>query len=431
MNPLNIEPGASRGRRVPVMGLSEWMCYYANYNKPGGQVTDIDECIDLHLQAGFDHLVWNLGRSVVDYWSNLPHLTRMCESSDQVGGQSWAFVREVMQQVCPLRRALHYSRERHLPMLGRLGMTRHYGSARYAGVTSRFALENPPFRERTKRDREDSSRLCYALQEVRQERLDILLEAQCIGVDGLVLDFCRQMPMLMYHPALVEPYREEKKVDPHRIDSDDPAEYQDWFQYRADVLTGFMAQLRQAVRQQEQELDRPCPIIARVPDSAGWLMIAYGLDTERWCAEDLVDGIMLSPFPITIEDRNSYPEHHIEVAHRYNKICISGIGSRNLIQNGVHENTGFFHPQPIYALAARHYRAGADAISLYQSETLVRMDYLEEILAAIGDRELVAQRAAELPCPDLQPDDPIGMDWHAHMRGRHSLRVEEAGDAAL
>jgi len=55
-----------------------------------------------------------------------------------------------------------------------------------------MALEKPQLRERSKRGNEVAGRLCHALEEVQQERIDILLEAQRIGVQGLVLDFCRQ-----------------------------------------------------------------------------------------------------------------------------------------------------------------------------------------------------------------------------------------------
>ena len=300
-----LELRETSGNEKPVFGISEWMCYYANYDKPCPGPEALDECVDLHLQAGCDHLVWNLGRSVVDYWSELPHITRMCENGDQVGGISWSFVRKVMDEVCPLRHALALCRDRGAQLWGRLGMNRHYGRADWIGVTSRFALDNPAFREVTKPGNEDASRLCYALAEVRRERIDILLECQRIGVDGLVLDFCRQMPMLLYHPALVEPFMAETGVDPREIDSDDFEQYRAWFQYRADVLTGFMNELRQAVRIQEGKLGRRCPIIARVPDNARWLMLAYGLDSDRWCEEDLIDGLMLSPFPLTRESWTS------------------------------------------------------------------------------------------------------------------------------
>ena len=162
-----LELRAASGNEKPVFGISEWMCYYANYDKPCPGPEALDECVDLHLQAGCDHLVWNLGRSVVDYWSELPHITRMCENGDQVGGISWSFVRKVMDEVCPLRHALALCRDRGAQLWGRLGMNRHYGHrADWIGVTSRFALDNPAFREVTKPGNEDASRLCYARTDV-------------------------------------------------------------------------------------------------------------------------------------------------------------------------------------------------------------------------------------------------------------------------
>lgn len=412
------------------MGISEWMCYHANYDIPCSGVSDLDACLDAHVALGIDQIVWNAGRSVVDYWSDLPNVTRMCELNDQVGGISWSFVAAVMDSVCPLRYALSYCRKRQIPLLGRLGMNRHYGSTEYAGVTSRFALENPHYRERSIRGNEVAQKLCYAIEEVQQERLDILLEVQRIGVDALVLDFCRQMPILLYHDALIRPYIEMVGEDPRRIDSSIPEDYTRWFQYRADVLTEFMRKLRTAVHNQERTLGKSCPIIARIPDNAPWLTLAYGLDIERWFADDLIDGTMLSPFPISAPDPDRYPEYHIELAHRHGKVCYGGIGSRNLIQNGILENTGFFHPRPIYQLALRQYNAGADTMTLYQSETLVRMDYLKETLREIGDRRRVAQKTTDLPDPNFPPEHPIGLDWHSRLTGGHGLGLG-AGDGAL
>ena len=65
-------------------------------------------------------------------------------------------------------------------------------------------MDNPHLREKTKDGKTTSGKMCYALDEVRKERLDILLESQRIGVDALVLDFCRQVPMLLYHESLVK-----------------------------------------------------------------------------------------------------------------------------------------------------------------------------------------------------------------------------------
>jgi hypothetical protein len=416
--------------RLPLWGISEWMCYHSNYDKPCRGPDEIDICVGLHAEAGFDHLVWNLGRSVVDYWSDLPHLTRMCEQGDRVGGASWAFVGQVMDAVCPLRRALASCAGTGMELWGRLGMNRHYGSDAYSGVTSRLALNNPHLRERSKSGKPVPSRLCYACDEVQQERIDILLEAHRIGVAGVVLDFCRQMPMLQYHEALVEPFRRDAGTDPRQIDAADPAAYEAWFQYRADVLTGFLGRLRRVMREQETDLGRACPILARIPDSGRWLMRAYGLDSERWCRDDLVDGLMLSPFPITREDLDLHPEEHVGVARLHGKRCIGGIGSKGLLENGVESNTGFYHEQPVHALAARQLDAGVEGLSLYQSETMLRMHYLRELWGSLPSPVEIRRRAA-CPAPEPEIAAAIGMDWHAHLRGRYGLRAADAGEGAL
>ena len=69
-------------------------------------------------------------------------------------------------------------------------------------------------------------------------------------------------------------------------------------------------------------------------------------------------------------------------------------------------------------------------MTLYQSETLVRMDYLKETLCEIGNRRRVAQKAADLPDPNFPPEHPIGLDWHSRLTGGHGLGLG-AGDGAL
>ena len=420
--------------RVPVMGIAEWFCYYMNYDVPAPDADPaiIDQCIDAHLDVGIDHIVWGCGRSVTEYCSELPNATRICQRSrTDAKGQSREFIAALMEACCPLRRAVQHCRDRETPILGRLGMNRHYGLPGYEWDTSCLSSDHPQFRERTKIGNEWPNRLCYAIKEVRQERIDILLEIQRFGADGLLLDFCRQMPMVMYNDAVVQPYIKERGVDPRKIDSANPDDYKDWFQYRADIITRFMRDLRKEVRRQEKELGRPCPIVARVPDDAPWLMIAYSLDVERWCAEDLIDATMISPFPRCMESPERYPEYHIALAHQYGKTCIGGIGSKNIIDKSRQfENTGCFHRKPVYQLAHRQYQAGADAMSLYQTESLARMPYLAETIREIGDRRLVARRAEELPDPDIPPDYPIGMDWHTRLTQGESLRTS-AGDYAL
>ncbi|MFW5915714.1 MAG: hypothetical protein ACOCTQ_04495, partial [Planctomycetota bacterium] len=414
--------GNNREETVPMFGIAEWMCYHANYEVAVEGPEAIDRCIEKHLEKGVDHIVWNCGRSVVDYWSDLPNSTQMCEKGTRVGGEDWSFVRKVMDRVCPLSRAIEQSRRRGATLYGRLCMNRHYGSQKSRGVTSDFARRNPVYREQTPAGNQVSHKLSYGIEDVQQERLDILLEIQRIGVKGLVLDFCRQMPILLYHPSLVKPYLQQTGRDPRSIDSADPDDYAEWFQWRADVLTDFMSRLRQNVMDQERDLGRPCPVIARIPDAPEWLSVAFGLDVKKWCRNDLVDALMLSPFPLCMEDTGRHFSYHVRTAHEYGKPCIGGIGSRKLIKSGTHQNKGFYHPQPVYTLADAQYRAGVDAMSVYQSDTLVRMKYLTRLLKDLRQPRAIRRRLAKMNPPDVPPEYPIGLDWHAHPA--YSLRGE-------
>jgi hypothetical protein len=423
------------------LGISEWQTWPEDPDSADVD-TVIDECVRAHHAIGIDEIVWNCGRSVLDYRSELPGVTTWADANPDRPHRR--LIERVLRSYWPLRRAIELCRDLETPILGRLAMNRHY-SGKVSEGSSRFAAEHPEYRERSKTGVSIPHKLCYAIEEVRRERVEILLEIQRIGVDALVLDFCRQIPILMYHDALVEPFREKTGRDPREIESPDPEDHREWWQHRADVLTGFMRTLREEHRRQETELGRPCPIVARVPDNNPWITLVFGHDVERWFAEDLIDVTMLSPFRIVREDPDRHPEYHIDMAHRHGRACVGGIGSLNLMRgHSAPENAHperYFDPKPVYQLANRQYKAGADAMSLYQSEQLIQLDHLTRLIKELGDRDLVARRARELPAPRIPEElvPLVGCDWHSvrpAMHGlaeksSHGLLASEAGWKAL
>jgi len=415
-----------------VFGISEWHNHYRG-DEPGiGKPEIIDECVEAHLAAGIDGIVWNVGRATILYHSDLPHTTRQYELGFAPKPQrvSCQYVLDVLEQCCPLRRAIQVGHASGIPILGRLSMNRFYGTPQMIDSTSRFYQDHPEWVEVGKLGHPIRSRMCYAIPGVQQERMDILLEVQRIGVDALVLDFCRQMPILGYHPAVVEPYLEETGNDPRAIDTTDPDDYAEWFQYRADILTGFVRRLRDEVRRQEEQLGRACPIVARVPDYARWLIVASGLDIETWFADDLIDASMLSPFPRIRDDLQSHPDYHVRIAHQHGKLCIGGVGSKGLQLPGQRDLPG---AKVEYACLVAHgqYEAGVDSMSLYQSESLCRKAYLSDMVQHLADREWIAQAAAGVEEP--APDDEryyIGRDWHSRP-GVEGLSTQACGNDAL
>jgi len=418
--------------KAALLGISEWHNHYRG-DEPGISTPKIiDECVEAHLTAGLDGIVWNVGRATILYRSDLPHTTRQYELGFVPKPQrvSCQYVLDVLEQCCPLRRSMEVGHANGIPILGRLSMNRFYGTPQTIDSTSRFYQNHPEWVEVGKLGRPIDHRMCYAIPGVQQERTDILLEVQRIGVDGLVLDFCRQMPILGYHAAIVEPYIKETGTDPRTIDTAEPDDYAGWFQHRADILTGFMRRLRAEVRRQEEQLGRRCPIVARVPDYARWLMIACGLDLEAWFAGDLIDASMLSPFPRIRDDLRSHPDYHVRIAHQHGKLCIGGVGSKGLQLKGQRDLPD---AKVEYAclVAHRQHEAGVDSMSLYQSESLCRKAYLRDMVRHLDDREWLAEAVAGVTEPT--PDDEryyIGKDWHSQP-GVEGLGTKACGNDAL
>jgi hypothetical protein len=422
--------------RGSSFGISEWQNHYRGDETGIGTPAIIDECVEAHRKTGLDGIVWNAGRATILYHSDLPHTTRQYELGFVPKPQrvSCQYVRDVIKQCCPLRRAVRLGHASDMPILGRLSRNWFYGQPVNIDSTSRFYQEHPDWIETGRLGKPIVHKMCYAIPGVQQERLDILLEIQRIGVDALVLDFCRQMPILAYHKSLVEPFIEKHGHDPRKIRSAEPDDYAEWFRYRAAVLTGFMKRLRVELRRQESELKRRCPVIARVPDYTAWLMIACGLDVATWFAEDLIDATMLSPFPRIKDDLRGYPEEHVRLAEAHGKLCLGAVcpkglqlkGQRPLSAEQAAANVKFAH-----RMTAIQHRAGVHGMSLYQSESLSRKPYFSELVWNLNSCEWMERASAGVPEPDpTAPEYFKGKDWHSTV-GSEGLDVEEFGNNAL
>lgn len=420
--------GPSRSPK-PVLGIAEWYVYHIEHNVPPPEDA-VEQCIAAHDAVGVRHLVWAIGRSVIDYHSSNPSHTLLGELGSRIssGGLDWSPVIRLLRQQCTFRRAIAVSRERGMKFWGRLGMARHYGGL--SAATSRFAREHPQFHERGRGGHADTSRLCYAFDEVQSERLDIIAEVQQLGIDGLVLDYCRQPPITRYHPRWVEQFQRSGGGDPRSWNAPTPEQLMPWYQFRAGVMTAFMRKVRKQVRACETKVARRCSVIARVPATSLLSNLAAGLDLAAWLRDDLVDGIMLSPLVFCPQARDLVFEDHVKLAHQHGKVCIGGLGSLELIKPPVLENTGFFRPEPMYRLLARQYAAGVDAMSVYETDSLARMDYLREHLPLIGDSAAVKARA--VTAEDEQVSPWLGYDWHTSREGRFAgYELASAGAQAL
>lgn len=358
---------------LQVWGISEW------HNDPV-ELDTIDrrlpDQLQAHLKYDVDQVVWDAGRSELAYHSDLPGTTTFGDRDPSTP------LHQLFTKYRPFEYYKNWCQAHDKCAIMRLCMNRWYSGE------DKFAKAHPDFAERAPNGEVDKSRMCYAIPELRQERRDILLELHRQGADVLILDFCRQPPILKYHPTLVEGWQKESGTDPREIVSYDIRDYLDWFRYRANFLTEFMRELRAGLLEQEAELGRPCCLVPRIPDSSPILTIAAGIDVETWLREDLADATMLSPLVWSEVDMGSHPEYHVEVCHRYGKACIGGIGTLALL-GGSSSGSGPTAPPwkqfPFYLRAFRQHQAGVDAMSIYQTDGIYTREELAEFVRPFND----------------------------------------------
>ena len=427
---------AKREGKLQTWGICEWYNEWAEPDTPDAPlgIERLYETLDAHLQHDVDHVVWDAGRTVLTYHSDLPNVTLLGDRlSDPPTEEerAWMGIVRLFKKHCFFECYKEWCREHRRTVVMRLCMNRHYRRE----SQSHFAAEHPEFYERGCDGQEDQTRLCYAIPEVRQERIDILLELHRKGAEVLVLDFCRQPPILRYHPTLLAAYQDHTGTDPREIASYDVRDYLDWFRFRAGFLTEFMRELRAGLREQERELERPCCLIARIPDSSPMLIIGAGTDVETWLREDLVDATMLSPLVWSEINPGSHPGYHAELCHRYGKACVGGIGSLALFprmgldtgpQMAPWKQLGF------YIKAFQQHQAGVDGMSIYQTDGIYIHEEIAEMVRPFNDAAACERKYVEIVEQAPKGHHAAkygfspGLDWHSTTWGGFSLGPAKA-----
>ncbi len=378
-----------------IWGISELNGWLGHSNPTHGSPSgrDAEDCLDAHLACGIQHVVWDLGRSVLHYHSDLPHAT--CRGLRQPPDGATAAKRAVerlYRERCQLRAALRHAHANGMTLYGRLCMNRHYRPG--TGLTGRLFENHPEWFEHRQDGWLDISRVCYGIPDVRRERIDVFMEATEIGVDGLHLDFCRQPPMVGYHPVFRQGYCEKTGSDPRTIAVNAGEEgFLVWCQYRAEAITALLRELHAELVSFRERWRRPVPIQVRVPNDGLEANLVAGLDVGTWCREGLIDELMLSELHWLEQYRTWDDRPYIELGKRH---AIPVYGSSNCLprQNIKWRDgrnwSGQLNPHGVNPLvlarrALRSHEDGASGIALYQSDTGVQWPDTREAVERLAD----------------------------------------------
>jgi hypothetical protein len=153
-------------------------------------------------------------------------------------------------------------------------------------LNSDFWRAHPEFRVRGKAG-EDRTKLSYAFPEVRAFRLGIIREAAERDIAGINLDFLRHPDFFGYEEPLVRAFQARHGLDPRTLPAADPR----WLALRAEIMTGFVREVRQVLDAAGVRRGRRLGLSARVDWKAhrGW-----GCDVETWIREGLLDYLVVA-----------------------------------------------------------------------------------------------------------------------------------------
>ena len=377
---------ATRHPPVPLRGVADWCDYFAppsSHHSAGARLgaDQFDALLQGHAELGMSSIGWSIGRSWVEYDSKLPDATRFpCVPLDQIPQQyqhAYAGRAAMINDDDPLAYVLEHRAEHQLQILPWLAMQRHYGETAYGGIfCSEWFRAHPQWRRWNKNASAASGNaVSYYFPQVRKERVDILCEVAERSPDGLVVGWCRQVPILLYHPEMVAEYRARTGVDPLKIDANHEQEYDAWIRWRADFVTEMLRELKSRLEPVRRQTGRPIPVVVRIPSKGLFYNLAQGLDIETWCREALIDQIQLDP----LEDCGWRGEPHdvrpyLKLGARYGLPIFGGI-------NG---NT-FWNLTAILRRAVGLLQAGVAGIELYESNNFASISPRRWMIPLLGN----------------------------------------------
>jgi hypothetical protein len=367
-----------------LAGQCDWQDFFLPGLEPRRAADQFEALVKTHAELGMRDLHWAIGRSVLTYHSKLPDATRFpAVPLAQVGPDSlkqaphhptWDYMSSAY---CPLTEVEKVAARHGVRVWPWLAMQRHYGSG-YGGVfRSAWFAAHPEWRRWQKHaEQADGAEVSFFFPEVRQERVDILCELAERQAEGIVVDGCRQPPMLLYHPELVAAYKAKTGIDPQAIDAAAGKSYEEWIRWRADFFTETLRELKARLAPIRAARGAAIPVVVRVPSTGLFYGMALGFDVETWCREGLVDILELEPLE-TLGGRGSHDVRpYLELGQRHHIPIFAGI------------NANTFRNYPaIMKRALGLLEAGVDGIYFFESNQFSATDSLRWMVPLLGNRE--------------------------------------------
>ncbi len=426
-----------RNPPLPMYSVNDWAEYFgidASRLLPD----QFQSIVCAEAEIGFRAVGWSLGRSWVEYHSKLPHArTFPCvpyeeakKSPHYPQNDTYDYGPRItmINQYDPLAFAYEARQPCQAEIWPWLGMQRHYSENFYGGMFScPFYRQNPQWRRVAKDGRPGG--LSFYFPEVRKERVDILVEAAERGADGLIVGCDRQVPMLLYEPALVKEFQDKTGIDPRKIDVTQRDSFERWIRFRAGFFTETLRELEKRLTALRSRTGRKIPVAIRIPSGGLFLNLAQGLDVETWCREGLVDQIHLDPLEELGGEGNHDVRPYVHLAGAYGIPVVGAVGP-----------TAFTPSRPAVVTAglkrARGLRrAGLAGIDTFETEIMAWTEPVRFAVALYGHPDELARFLDESNLEAVYPVDAgtaaCGHDYHSVWRPGWTWSLNGFGGRSL
>ncbi len=245
---------------------------------------DMDLLFGIHRDAGFDLLYYKLGGACWEYPSKVPGagLCRETLPGQPLRDSPWG--PDAMQAphgVDRLALAVASARRFRMRLFGWIRL-QNYGEHLQNGFpVSEFHRDHPEWWERHRDGSPCPAKMSLAFPEVRRFVLAIVHEACAYGLDGILIDFLRQLPAVLFAEPVLARFRALHGLDAREVPPGDPRLLR--------VQAGFTARFLHEVRRALDAFTPRPELHVRLASPH----LGHGLDPAGIAASGDVDEILI------------------------------------------------------------------------------------------------------------------------------------------
>lgn len=253
------------------------------------------QAVDIYAGSDVEAVAWASGATFMltydseyagaPYASLTPAQRSLMRNGDIVAMET--ILKYVQDGIVPLQVVASRAQQHGIAAYASLRMDTFYSMAAYPWYNGNLWSSYQDCLARSYNGTPVTNRMSLAIEKFRTYVKNVLIEqSNFTDVTGIEMDFCRYPEVIGWEAEVLAAYSAQFGADARLEVTSAGSER--WQQFRADIVTGMVSEIRAALPGK--------PIIARVPQAN---TLAYGLDISAWVSQGLVD--ILVPTSISHE----------------------------------------------------------------------------------------------------------------------------------